>query len=112
MLGRVIYLGENEGQSFDDFITDACHYIDVIKGEAVRTVAAEGLIVSAVSFYKHIAFKNEREWRIRMSANSAFSHDPLPVASRLGRSSLIPATHLSFKGSARESGKGLVLRGI
>ena len=45
MLGRVIYLGQNEGHSFDDFITAACHYMDVMNGEVVRGVAAERLIV-------------------------------------------------------------------
>ena len=102
MLGRMIYLGENEGESFDDFITAACGYIDVMNGEPVRTVAAERLIVSAMPFYKHVAFKDEREWRIRMSANSVFIHDPLPVVSRLGRSSLVPATPLTFKGTNSE----------
>ncbi|WP_213803743.1 DUF2971 domain-containing protein [Granulicella sp. dw_53] len=103
MLGRMIYLGENEGSSFDEFITSACNYIDVINGEVVRSVAAERLLVSARPFYKHIAFKNEREWRIRMSANSVFIHDPLPVVCRLGKSFLVPATYLSFTGTSMEN---------
>jgi hypothetical protein len=28
MPGRVIYLGENEGSRFDEFITSTCSYID------------------------------------------------------------------------------------
>jgi len=103
MLGRMIYLGENEVPSFDDFITSACSYMDVINGEVVRTVAEERLIASAMPFYKHIAFKNEREWRIRVSANSVFIEDPLPVVCRLGRSSLVPATRFSFKGTSMEN---------
>jgi hypothetical protein len=103
MLGKVIYLGENEGSSFDEFITSACGYIDVIDGDVVRSVAAERLITSATPFYKHIAFKDEREWRIRMSANSVFVNDPLPVECRLGKSSLIPAVRLPFEGTNMEN---------
>lgn len=97
-LGKVIYLADGTGASFDEFLIDACKYVDVINGEVVRSVALERLINAALPFYKHDAFRDEAEWRVRISANSTFIHDPLDVEFRVGRSMLIPAYRLDFKG--------------
>ena len=102
LLGKVIYLNEDEGASFDEFIDSACGYLDVISGEIVRSVSVERLIVSAMPFYKHSAFMEEKEWRVRMSADLNFLNDPLPVEYRIGKSMLIPSTRLSFKDTQSE----------
>lgn len=94
-LGKVIYISDNEGPSFDDFITSACTYLDVINGEVVRAVAGEGLVNHGTPFYKHLAFQDEAEWRISLWTLPQLNFE-FDVDFRTGTSTLVPFTRLSF----------------
>jgi len=94
-LGKVIYVSDDGGPSFDDFITSACRYLDIIDGDVVRAVAGEGLVNHGAPFYKHSSFKDEAEWRVILWARPGFP-SPLEVDSRMGASTLVPFARLRF----------------
>jgi Protein of unknown function (DUF2971) len=92
-LGKVIYVSDDEGPSFNDFITSACQYLDIINGDVVRAVAGEGLINHGTPFYKHASFKDEAEWRVVLWSRPGYE-SPLEVEFRMGASTLVPFAHL------------------
>lgn len=94
-LGKVIYVSDGEGPSFDSFITAACQYLDIINGEVVRAVAGEGLVNHGTPFYKHLSFKDEAEWRVILWTRPGYE-SPLEIDFRAGVSTLVPFTRLHF----------------
>lgn len=97
-LGKVIYVSENEGPSFDEFIKSVCDHLDIVDGEVVRAVVGEGLANHGTPFYKHRAFKDEAEWRVSLWTQSRFDFQ-FEVDFRPGASTLIPFTRLHFPSS-------------
>lgn len=106
-LGKVIYLADNEGESFDPFILSVADYASMNEGEVVQS-HFDILINQATPFYKHNSFSDEAEWRISLVEGDLFEI-PLNVDFRVGLSSMVPYTRIDFGAKSKDLLKEVIL---